>query len=103
MKDISFIGVSYDELNSMPMNQLEEKITENITPYFEKILYMSKEEMIKMREEVKETRKERFRFSQESTKDIPKDRIQLALSYLAKLFRRLDDEIKRKNKVQGNT
>lgn len=84
------------------MNQLEEKITENITTYFEKILYMSKEEMIKMREEIKEIRKERFRFSQEITKDISKDRIQLALSHLAKLFRRLDEEIKNQEKVQGN-
>ena len=46
-----------------------------------------------MRNEVKDTRKQRFRFSQETT-DISKNRIQIALTHLAKLFRNLDDQIK---------
>ena len=91
---ISFIGISYDELKSTPIDKLEGEITKNIQPYFEKISQMDLDEKIKFREDVKQTRKEKFRFSQEITKDIPKERIQLALSHLAKLFRRLDDEIK---------
>ena len=75
------------------MTQLEQKIEENIKSYFE-ISKLNLDEKIKMREDVKKTRKQKFRFSQEITKDIPKDRIQLALSHLAKLFRKLDDEIK---------
>ena len=94
---ISFIGVSYDELSSVPMRQLEEKISQNIKPYLEGIPHMDLDEMIKMREDVKETRKARFRFSQSNTKDIPKDRIQLALSQLARLFRDLNDEINQRN------
>ena len=91
---ILFIGVSYDELKSNQMDKLEERINKNIKPYFEKISQMSLDENIKLREYVKQTRKVKFRFSPEITKDIPKERIQLALSHLAKLFRRLDDEIK---------
>ncbi len=91
---ISFIGISYDELKSSPMVKLEEEIINNIQPYFEKISQMDLDKKIKLREDVKQTRKEKFRFSQEITKDIPKERIQLALSHLAKLFRILDDEIK---------
>ncbi len=91
---ISFIEVSYDQLKSSPIDKLEEEITKNIQPYFEKISQMDLDEKIKLREYVKQTRKEKFRFSQEITKDIPKERIQIALSHLAKLFRRLDDEIK---------
>lgn len=83
------------------MNKLEERITKNIEPYFKKISQMNLNEKIKLREAVKQTRKEKFRFSQEITKDIPKERIQLALSHLAKLFRRLDDEIKNKTE-QGD-
>ena len=76
------------------MVKLEEEVTKNIQPYFEKISQLNLDEKITLREDVKQTRKERFRFSQEITKDISKERIQLALSHLAKLFRRLDDEIK---------
>lgn len=95
---ISFIGVSYEELKSIPIDKLEEEITKNIQPYFERIYQMDLDEKIKLREDVKQTRKEKFRFSQDITKDIPKERIQLALSHLAKLFRRLDDEIKNSNR-----
>ena len=91
---ISFIGVSYDQLNSMPIQQLQEKIAQNMQPYFHKVIGLSQDEKIKLREQVKETRKMKFRFSQEITKDITKDRIQIALSELAKLFRRLDEDIK---------
>ncbi|MDH3191374.1 MAG: hypothetical protein OEM18_01630 [Nitrosopumilus sp.] len=93
---IPFIDISYDELSSMSINQLEKKITKNIELYFEKISHMSLDEKMKMQEDVKETRKAKFRFSQEITKDISKDRIQLALSQLAKLFQRLDKDIKKK-------
>ena len=92
---IPFIDISYDELSSMSINQLEKKITKNIELYFEKISHMSLDEKMKMQEDVKETRKAKFRFSQEITKDISKDRIQLALSQLAKLFQRLDKDIKK--------
>ena len=95
-KIISFIGVSYDELNSMPIKELEIKISQNIEQYFDRISNMSIQKMIDMREDVKETRKQKFRFSQDITSEIPKERIQIALTYLAKLFRRLDDEIKDK-------
>ena len=44
------------------MDKLEERITENINPYFEKIFHRNKEEVIKMRAEVKETRKKKFVF-----------------------------------------
>ena len=90
---ISFIEVSYEDLNSESLNQLEDKIKKNLNPYFEKISKMTNDEKIKLREEVKQTRKEKFRFSQEKTQDIPKERIQLALSHLARLFRAVDDEI----------
>jgi hypothetical protein len=79
------------------MEQLKEKISQNINPYIERIPHMGLDEMTKMREDVKETRKARFRFSQSNTKDIPKDRIQLALSQLARLFRELNDEINQRN------
>lgn len=95
-KIISFIGVSYDELNSIPIKELEIKISQNIEQYFDRISNMSIQKMIDMREDVKETRKQKFRFSQDITSEIPKERIQIALTYLAKLFRRLDDEIKDK-------
>ena len=90
---ISFIDVSYDELNSKPIKHLENKIKKNLNPYFEKISKMTNDEKIKLREEVKQIRKEKFRFSQEKTQDIPKERIQLALSQLARLFRAVDNEI----------
>ena len=95
-KIISFIGVSYDELNSIPIKELEIKISQNIEQYFDRISNMSIQKMIDMREDVKETRKQKFRFSQDITSEIPKERIQIALTYLAKLFRRLDNEIKDK-------
>jgi len=91
---ISFIGVSYDELTSMPLKTLEAKIIENMKHHYANISNMNIEQITKMREDVKETRKQKFRFSQEITADIPKDRIQLALAHLAKLFRKLDDQIK---------
>ncbi|MCV0372436.1 MAG: hypothetical protein K5793_02665 [Nitrosarchaeum sp.] len=91
--NISFIDVSYDELNSMPLKALEAKIIENMKLYHAKISSMSIEQVTKMREDVKETRKQKFRFSQE-TANISKDRIQIALTHLAKLFRKLDDQIK---------
>lgn len=85
------------------MYKLEEMIRKNIKPYFEKISQMSLDEKIKLQEDVKAIRKIKFRFSHEITKDIPKERIQLALSYLAKLFRRLNDEIKNERDYQRNT
>lgn len=91
---ISFIGVSYDELRSLPLEDLEIKIAQNIKPYFENISNMTVSEMVNLRENVKDTRKEKFRFSQETTKNISKERIQLALMYLANLFRKLNCEIK---------
>jgi hypothetical protein len=91
---IPFIGVSYDDLNSMPIIQLKEIITKNMVPYFEKISQMDLDEKIKMLEDIKETRKANFRFSQDITRDIQKDRIQIALAQLARLFRRLNEEIK---------
>ena len=91
---ISFIGVTYNELKSLPIKILEEKIVQEIRPYFEKISKMNLEEQITMREDVKNTRKMNFRFSQDATKDIPKIRIQIALSHLAKLFQKLDSDIK---------
>ena len=96
LKIISFIEVSYDELNSMPIKELEAKINQNIEQYLDRISNMSIQKIIEMREDVKETRKQRFRFSQEITSEIPKERIQIALTHLAKLFRKLDDEIKDK-------
>ena len=95
-KIISFIGVSYDELSTMPIKELEIKISQNLEQYFGKISNMSMQKMVEMREEVKETRKQKFRFSQDITSEIPRERIQIALTYLAKLFRKLDDEIKDK-------
>ena len=95
-KIISFIGVSYDELNSIPIKELEIKISQNIEQHFDRVSNMNIQKMIDMREDVKETRKQKFRFSQDITSEIPKERIQIALTYLAKLFRRLDDEIKDK-------
>ena len=59
---ISFIEVSYEDLNSESLNQLEDKIKKNLNPYFEKISKMTNNEKIKLREEVKQTRKEKFRF-----------------------------------------
>ncbi|QUC64306.1 hypothetical protein NsoK4_07705 [Nitrosopumilus sp. K4] len=94
-KKISFIDISYEELESLPVVDLEKRIKCRIEPYFERIPNMSLKEKIKMREDVKNTRKMSFRFSQEITKDIPKERIQMALSYLAKLFRILDIEIRK--------
>ena len=96
---IPFIDISYDELNSMSMYQLEKKVTRNIECYFEKISNMSLDEKIRLREDVKETRQVKFRFSQEFTKDIPKDRIQFALSQLAKLFQRLDSDVKKVKEI----
>ena len=96
LKIISFIDVSYDELNSMPIKELTEKISQNLEQYLDRISNMSVQEMIEMREDVKETRKQKFRFSQDITSEIPKERIQIALTHLAKLFRKLDDEIKDK-------
>lgn len=98
---ISFIRVSYNELAVMDKNYLEKKITENLKPVYENIHSMNLDQKIKMREDVKNTRKEKFRFSQEITKDIPKDRIQIALTHLAELFRKLDNDIKKSK--QGNT
>ena len=92
---IEFIGVSHHELKAMPIKELEIKIEQNIRPHFEKISSMSLDQLIDMREEVKDTRKQKFRFSQEITSDISKERIQIALTYLAKLFRKLDDQIKK--------
>ncbi len=95
---ISFIGVSYDDLKSMSVIQLNKIIVENMKSYFEEISQMTLDEKIKLREDIKETRKMKFRFSQEITKEIPKERIQIGLSQLAKLFRRLDEDIK--NEIQ---
>ena len=92
---VSFIGITYKELESLPIDILEERILQEIKPYFEKINKMNLAEKIRMREDVKNARKMDFRFSQEITKDIPKIRIQIALSHLAKLFQRLDGEIKK--------
>ncbi len=91
---IEFIGISYYELKTIPIKELEIKINQNIKLYFEKISNMNLEQLIDMKEEVKNTRKQKFRFSQEVTSDIPKERIQIALSHLAKLFRSLDNQIK---------
>ena len=91
---IEFIGISYYELKTIPIKELEIKINQNIKLYFENISNMNLEQLIDMREEVKNARKQKFRFSQEVTSDIPKERIQIALSYLAKLFRSLDNQIK---------
>ena len=90
---IAFIDVSYDELSLMPIKNLEEKIAQNIKSYLDGIPQMNNKEKIDMRELVKETRKMRFRFSQK-TENISKERIQIALTYLAKLFRVLNDDIK---------
>lgn len=91
---IAFIGISYYELRILPIKELEIKINQNIKPYFEKVSNMSLEQLIDMREEVKNTRKQKFRFSQEITSDIPKEKIQIALIHLAKLFRSIDNQIK---------
>lgn len=91
---IEFIGISYYELKDTPIQELEIRINQNIKAYFEKIPSMSLEQLVRFREEVKNTRKEKFRFSQEKTADIPKERIQIALTHLAKLFTSLDNQIK---------
>ena len=92
---IAFIDVSYDDLAFMPIENLEKKITQNVKNYLDQVPSMRPEEKIDMREHVKETRKRKFRFSQEKTQDIPKERIQIALSNLAKLFRILNDDIRK--------
>lgn len=92
---IEFVDISYDELAFMPVENLEKKILQNIMNYLDQMSSMSLSEKIDMREHVKETRKRKFRFSQEKTHDIPKERIQIALSNLAKLFRALNDDIKK--------
>ena len=92
---IEFIDVSYDELAFMPVEDLEKKISQNVMSYLDHMSSMSLSEKIGMREYVKETRKRKFRFSQEKTHDVPKERIQIALSNLAKLFRALNDDIKK--------
>ena len=94
---IEFIDVSYDELACMPVENLEKKISQNVMNYLDQISSMSLNEKIDMQERVKETRKIKFRFSQEKTHDIPKERIQIALSNLAKLFRVLNDDIKKQD------
>lgn len=93
-KVIPFIEISYDELRSMPVKELEIKISQNLKKYLDGISNMSIQEMMEMREDVKETRKQKFRFSQDITSEIPKDRIQIALTNLAKLFRKLDERIR---------
>jgi len=100
MKDdiIAFIDVTYAEIALMPIEDLDEKIAHNIEAYLDKIDCLSEDEKISMREKVKDTRKMKFRFSQEITQDIPKDRIQIALSKLAKLFRALNNDIKKDEK-----
>jgi len=100
MKDdiIAFIDVTYAEIALMPIEDLDKKIAHNIEAYLDKIDCLSEDEKISMREKVKDTRKMKFRFSQEITQDIPKDRIQIALSQLAKLFRALNNDIKKDEK-----
>ena len=104
MKDnpIAFIGVTYADLASMSIEDLDKKITQNIESHLDKIYCLSEDEKINMREKVKNTRKMKFRFSQEMTQDIPKDRIQIALSQLAKLFRALNNDIKKDEKQGKN-
>ena len=77
--------------------QLEDKINASLIPYFEDIDSMDREDLESMRNSVKETRKQKFRYT--NTDDIEKIRIQLALSKLARLFRCIDDKIKAKSHV----
>ena len=97
---IEFIGVTYQEIALTPIENLNKKIAQNIEVHLDKIHCLSKDEKISMREKVKDTRKMKFRFSQEMTQDIPKNRNQIALSQLAKLFRVLNDDIK-KDEIQS--
>ncbi len=75
----------------MKYSELEGRINANLTPYFDGIDFMSRGELEGLREAVRETRKQKFRFA--DTDDIEKARIQLALSKLARLFRLVDDKI----------
>ncbi len=76
----------------MGYSELEGRINANLTPYFDGIDFMSQGELEGLREAVKETRKQKFRFT--NTDDIEKVRVQLALSKLAHLFRLVDDRAK---------
>ncbi len=71
--------------------KLEHKIDTKLIPYFDGVDSMSMQELEDLRESVKQTRKQKFRFT--NTEDIDKIRIQLALSKLAKLFRLINDKI----------
>lgn len=88
---ISYIGVSYHDLGHMEYAELEGRINANLIPYFDGIEFMSREELERLRDSVKEARRG-FRFT--DTDDIAKIRIQLALGKLARLFRLVDDRIR---------
>ena len=94
-KIINFIGVSYDELQNLDYCELETKIKINLALHVESIHFMGVGELKCLLEQIKETRKQQFRFSQEFTSKIEKKRIQLALSELAKLFRMVQNELKK--------
>ncbi len=76
----------------MGYDELEGRINANLIPYFDGIEFMTDEELVRLRDSVKETRKRNFRFT--NTDDIEKIRIQLALSKLAGLFRLADEKIR---------
>lgn len=91
---IPYIGVSYAELRDMEYSVLEGRINANMIPYFDGIEFMSSGELERLRDAVKETRKQKFRLAHDQTGDIERIRIQLALSKLAGLFRLADDRLK---------
>lgn len=92
---IAYIGVSHSELRDTEYSELEDRIDANLAPYFGGIDHMSREDLELLRDAVKETRKQSFRFT--DTDDIEKIRIQLALSRLARLFRLAGDKLAAKS------
>lgn len=77
----------------MEYENLECAVDANLKPHLERIKEMDAEELIRLRNAVKETRRQKFRFAHELTGGIEPVRIQLALARLAALYRAADKRI----------
>lgn len=92
-EEIPYIGVSYSDLRDMEYDALRERIRAGLAPHLDRVDLMGRGELERLRDDVKHTRKYKFRFAHDRTGDIGRDRIQLALAGLAGLFRRAGDRM----------
>ena len=93
--EIRFIGVTYEELASMDLEKLRDVMERSLLPYMSEAGDAADlQRLVEMRDGVRMTRRNNFRFAHNLTESIEKERIRMALSGLARLFRLLDEMIK---------